>query len=169
MFAVVNENVLRLDVAVDNAAFVGMLKGLADLRQEVEHIALGDGLLGNQATQGVSSNVFHHQVIQSVDLATLKNGDDVGMSQFGQSASLLDEATLGILVVEIRADELDGDWTIKKRLPALVDDAHAAVAENLGCLEVGQAGCQLRRRGCHEFACAMVGGGLLFVLWAGRH
>src|SRR5262249_19601139 len=144
--AAVHEDVVRFDIAMNNAAFMRMLQGVADLRRKVEDIARRDGVPGNQVPQAGSFDILHHQIIQIVDLAKIKDPDDIGMHEFGQRSGFADEALLSVCVLsEFWTYDLDGDVPIQERLPALVDDAHASVTENFTDFQIGQTRRQLRR------------------------
>jgi hypothetical protein len=66
------------------------------------------------------------------------------MSQLRERAGFADKALLRLFIVaEVGADQLDGDGPIQKWLSPLVDDAHAAVADDLCHFKIGQPGSQL--------------------------
>jgi hypothetical protein len=78
------------------------------------------------------------------------------MRQLRQRARFAKEVLLRLLVVEVGADQFDGDRAIEKRLPPLVNDAHSAVAEHLGHLQIGKTGRQFIGRRRDERACGYI-------------
>ena len=82
----VNQNILRLDVAVHNALVMGELERLADLRDDLQRLARGQLARPLQLPQVQAVHEFHDEVRQPVHLAEFVDGHDVGMGQFGQRA-----------------------------------------------------------------------------------
>ena len=73
----VQQDVLGLDVAVDDALLVGILERLADGRHDGQRL-LGRELPGLQELPQVHPiHELHQQVIQAVGLAEVIDGDDV--------------------------------------------------------------------------------------------
>ena len=88
----VQQDVLRLDVAVDDALLVGELQRLADLRHDDQRL-LGASLPAlQQLPQGHAVHELHQQVGIAARLAEVIDGDDVRMVEPGQRPRLAGEA-----------------------------------------------------------------------------
>ena len=90
--AAVQQDVLRLDVAVDDALVVGVLEGVANLRHDGQRLARRDPAGAQQLPQAHPVHILHQQVIDPVRLAELEEGDDVRMQQLGQRLGFAGEA-----------------------------------------------------------------------------
>lgn len=62
MAVVVEQNVLRLDVAVDDAALVSMLEGIADLAEPVDRLRRVDDTSLHGVTQRPALDILHDDV-----------------------------------------------------------------------------------------------------------
>ena len=90
----VEQDVLRLDVAVDDALLVRILERLADRRHDDQRL-LRRQLPGlQQLPQAHPIHELHQQVIEAVGLAEVIDGDNVRMVEAGQRLRLAGE-TLG--------------------------------------------------------------------------
>src|SRR5262249_41764775 len=68
---------------------------------------------------------------QPVDLTDLIDLDDVGMLQTGYGLRLQTETGQLLFVsVAARQDHLQGNGTLQRQVPGLVDDPHAATAQH---------------------------------------
>ena len=130
VIAVADEQVRRLDVAVDDAARVRRLERLGDLDPEVYDLLdrqrpLLDSLLHRQTLEQ-----FHDDEGAAVLLAELVDRADVRMGQGGGEPRFALEARqprrLGVVFL---AQELDRDLAIETEILPSVDDTHAALAE----------------------------------------
>ena len=147
----IEQDVLRLDVAVDDAFVVGELERLADLRDDRQRL-LGrqpPGLL--DLAQVAAVHEFHHQVMQRARLPEIMHGDDVRMVQAGQGAGFAVEP-LGKAGVACcgRRQDLQRHQPVQGRLPGLIDRAHAALADELKDFELGEQLGDLRHRRRHK-------------------
>ena len=125
----VDQDVFRLDVAVDDAGFMCVLQRLGDLRHEFERVALGDRPIDQQLPQAGAFHEFHDDVVKLVGLADVEHRDDVGMSQLGQRPRLADEPLLKLAVgLVVGPEDLDGHVPVEQRLTAFVDGTHPALA-----------------------------------------
>ena len=130
MVVLAEQDVGRLDVAVDEAVAVGGVERPADLRDDVR------GPLGPQAPLGADEraqvgpvDVAHDDEQHAVVLARVVDGEDVGVLDRGGGLGLGDEAPAEVLVVgEDRVDDLQRDRALQPELRRAVDDAHAAAA-----------------------------------------
>ncbi len=104
--AFVEQDVFRLDVAMDHAFIVGELQGVADLRDDFERLGRLEIARSQCLPQIDAVDVFHQKVIKAAALAMrlmgarpgrqgvakIENGDDVGMTQLGEAPRLAREA-----------------------------------------------------------------------------
>ena len=67
---------------MNDAAIVGVLQGFADLRHEVEHVAVGDRFFRDEVSQALAVDVFHHKIKQIARFAAVEDVDDVGIANF---------------------------------------------------------------------------------------
>ena len=72
-------DVLGLDVAVDEAALVGVLQGLGDLDDDLERLVLAEDLAGGQlVVDRVALDVLHDEIVVVAGLADVDGLHDVG-------------------------------------------------------------------------------------------
>jgi len=153
----VQQHVFRFDVPMHDALLVGELKRLTDLRHDGQRLLRLDMPFTQQVAQGHPVHVFHQQEEHPARLAKVVNGDDVRMTQPGQGLGLalkaFCELRLGAL---LRRENLQGHQAVELRLACLVHHAHAAAAEALEDLELGETRGDLvgRRHGFHDL-CSM--------------
>ena len=74
--ALVDENVLRLDVAVNDACVVRELQGVADLRDNRQRFGRRQSAGRERLPQVGPVDVFHDEIIQPVNFTKLVDGDD---------------------------------------------------------------------------------------------
>ena len=141
MAGAVEEDVVGLDVAVDHALVVGVLERVANLGHHAERLG-GCELAGFLRLAEVHAvHVFHDEVKEIARLARLVDEDDVGVAQLGEGARLAGEALgKGRVGGHVAGEDLERHDPIERTLAGLVDDAHAALADQLEDLEVGEGG-----------------------------
>ena len=143
----VDQDVRRLDVAVDDAVLVGVVDRLADLPHEGEDLLDGDaGREGRPALRGglllpidvvaevASLQVLHREEVAAVLLSDLVDLHDVGVLEAGGGLGLAREAgdqlasivLLGRGLVDpvVELEDLERHDAIEVALPGLVDDPH---------------------------------------------
>ena len=123
------EDILRLHVAVDDPATVGVVERTGDRREDGDHLrsleaarlALGVEMLVEIA----AIDVLHHQIDMPIMLADIVNGQDMGVLQSRHRARLALE-TLGIvrLVRQRRGQDLDRDRPLEDRIEGAIDGRH---------------------------------------------
>jgi len=143
----IEEEVLGLDVAVDDAAVVGELEGVAEGGDDGEGFPGGEFLDAQQLAEVHAIDEFHEEVEEAAGLAEVVDGDNVGVVEGGEGAGFASEAFGELGVVDaFGGEELEGDEAVEGFLPGLVNDAHAAAAEEFEDLELGKVGGNLVRR-----------------------
>ena len=140
----VEEDVGRLEVAVDHAALVGVLDGLGDLADQPGGLARGQRTVGKALGEALPLDETHLKVMLALVLANLVDRHDAGMVEVGGRLGLavepLDVGLIGELAGE---DHLECDGPVEADLPGLEDDPHAAagdLADDLVVAEVADAG-----------------------------
>src|SRR5664279_88758 len=118
----VEQDVLRLDVAVDNALLVRILERLADRRYYDQRL-LWRQLAGlEQLAQAHPIHKLHQQVIESVGLAEIIEGDNVGMVEPGERLLLARKALGKARVFLLLAgQDLQRHKAVEPRLARLID------------------------------------------------
>jgi hypothetical protein len=121
------QDVARLEVAVDHAGAVGGVDGPRDLGKD------GSGLPRRERRRGKRGalDVGHRQEAAAVvGLAELEDGGDVRMMELRGEAGLALEAG-GVGGEGQAVEELEGGPAREAPVPGLPDDAHAAAAHRL--------------------------------------
>ena len=128
----VEEHVVGLEVAVDQALGVRAGQALADGDEHPDDLAPGALLLGHPLAQGAAGEVLHrHEHLALVD-ADVVDGDHVRVRHLGDRLSLPDHARLPPGLIRglfLRPQKLERDPAIQLRIECRVDDAHRARAE----------------------------------------
>jgi hypothetical protein len=125
----VDDHVLRLQVAMDDAVAVGEAGPLEHLANQPDRLLGGEAGV-DQLLQRAALQVLHGDVIGAVDLAAVEDGDDVGVlearSRLGLAAEALDElAVLG----EAGVQHLERDLALQVRVVGQPDIGHPAGAD----------------------------------------
>ncbi len=136
---------MRLDVAVDHAALVGVLQPQRRLVDEVGGVGHRERPLGlDELGQVEPLDVLHREDQAAVEAEGGVGGDDVGVAELGHGADLALEAVEDAGALDdVAADDLEDLVAAHHGVVGEVDDAHAAPAEfalDLVVGVVGQAG-----------------------------
>jgi len=90
---------------------------------------------------------LHEQVKKRARLPMLKDGDDVRMMQFPEHARLACESLRKCRIAsQLRRENFQSDSAIEGRLPRFVNEAHAALTDELFDFELREGGCDFRQR-----------------------
>src|SRR6185436_11304683 len=137
-----DEQVLRLQVAVDDAALVRGGKPARDLNRVVDRLGRRDPPLLLQAVaQRLALEQLHHRVDDARFVADVVDGEDVGMIERGHRPRLALEAREAIGGgVGLRGKDLDRDLAPEPRVVGAIDLAHAAPADRAEDLVRAEAG-----------------------------
>ncbi len=76
-------DVLRLEVAVDDARLVCLCKPIGNLGAQPQNLAHLERSAVNKLAERGSAHMLHHEIVSGVLGADLVDGDDVGMIQAG--------------------------------------------------------------------------------------
>ena len=119
-------DVLRLDVAVDDAAGVGVVERLAEVGADLADLAVAQLAFAGEAGQGRAVDQLGDQQRVAVLLAHLVQGHDAGMVEARRGLRL---AQHPLARLSPRLDRLDRDGPLEAAVPGLVDDAEPAAAD----------------------------------------
>ena len=128
------EDVGRLEVAVDDAERVRLAQGAADLPGDVRRALLGEvARLADGPMERVPLQVLHRHVIDVVlGAAVIEDGDRVRVRELRRDAGFEEEALveLGIVLAGVvRVQHLDRADAAERRLLGAVDLAHPAACD----------------------------------------
>ncbi len=121
-----DDDVLRLDVAVHDAARVGVVERLAEVGADLADLAVAERPLAGQAGEGRALDQLGDEQRVAVLLAHLIQRDDARMVEPGRRLCLAQHPPAGLAA---RLDRLDRDGPLEPPVPGLVDDAEAAAAD----------------------------------------
>ena len=155
---VADEHILRLEVAVHEAAVMGGGETLGRLREHVEDLAQAALRRGQPLAQAPAVDELHGDEDVVADLADVVDRDHVRVRQLGHRLRLAHEPLLRLGAVIDRAQALDGDEATELRIVGLVDHAHATLAEQVDDQEAADE-LALRPWRHHLEIVVVVGGG----------
>lgn len=132
----VDEDVFRFQVPVNDAARMRISDGLADEGEEFEG---GHGLkvgLAQHFAQRRPFNIFHDDIINlflgMLRGASVQDGDDIGVGEGGHSSGLALEACDGACVFgQLGREQFNGDRPMKGALSCLMDFSHTSSSEQI--------------------------------------
>src|ERR671921_1619732 len=130
----IEQNVARLYVAVDNAPLVGVGEARGAVGPNPQEHRLGNRSVPvDQILEVAARDVLHDDIgdpapIELV-LARVEDPDDVGVGEPGGGPRLALESQTDLGVVGVRFYDLDGDWTVEYLVTTEEDAGHPARAE----------------------------------------
>jgi hypothetical protein len=127
----VEENVVGLDVAVDDAADVRVVERVGDLAQDAAHLVHRLArLVREQRGEIPAGDVRHHEVRDPLALADVVDGHDVRVGQLRRRLRFAGEARADRGIVrQLRRQHLDGDVALESPVTRPIDDRHAAATD----------------------------------------
>ncbi len=126
----VQQDVLRLDVAVDHALPVGIVERARHLRGDPDRHLDGELLVPPQTVaERLAFHVGHDVECGASDLPRVVQGEDVGMLEVGGGLDLLKEALGPDHRGELRAEHLECHFAMVLDVLGQVDGRHPARAE----------------------------------------
>ena len=87
----VEQNILRLDVAMNDALIVCELQRIANLWHDGQRFARGDAAGSQQLAEVDAVHEFHEEKIKALGAAEVVNSDDAGMVQLGEGLGFAGE------------------------------------------------------------------------------
>ena len=142
--AVVQQDVLRLDVAVDHPVPVGVVERGGHLGGQAHRVAHRQLLLAAEpVAQALAVHERHDVVRGAVHLPAVDQAEDVGVLQRRDGLDLTQEALGADDGGQLGAEDLDGDLAVVLEVLGEVDRGHAALAQlALEAVAVGEGGTQ---------------------------
>ena len=133
----VDEDILRLDVAVHDAFVVGVLQRVAELRNDLQRPS-GRKLPGLlELPQIYAIDVFHDEVVHSAGFAELVHRNDGGVTEAREGAGFAIEAIgKAPAIGGLWREDFQGDEALEGRLARFVHGAHASLAEERNDFEL---------------------------------
>ena len=133
MLARVEQDVGGLDVPMDETFRVCRIESVRDLAADGERAGRVERALGaQQRTQIRTLDEAHRQVEATVDVACVVDRHDVRVLERHGELRLAGEAVVEALIEgQLRRDELQRDGPLQPQVVGPVDDAHAALADQL--------------------------------------
>jgi hypothetical protein len=138
--AALDHDVLRLHVAVDHAARMGVGERPRDLAQVAHRLGGRErAAIAHALREVLAVHEPHHEEGEGPPLVGAMDVDDVRMRELAGGAGLAQEAAADLRVRgDVRREDLERDLAVEPDVARAVDDAHAAAPE-LG-LELELAG-----------------------------
>ena len=135
----VHQDVRRFDVAMEDAALVGVMHRPRDQRHEASRFSRSVAQSGEGSGQAAALNELHCEVVLTLMFADLVDRDNVGMVEQGGGLGFSAEAPdIGGGGQLSGKDDLQRDDAVGVDLSGLVNQAHAAPAQFLQHLVAGQ-------------------------------
>jgi hypothetical protein len=124
------QDVFRLDVAVDDALAMSVVEGGGDFTGETDRVLNGELLLAGQAVaEGLARHVGHDVVEEAVGLAGIDQPENVRVLEIGGDLDFGEEAFAADHGAQLGVEHLDGDSSAVLQVLGEVDGCHAARAE----------------------------------------
>ena len=153
----VQQNVFRLDVAMDDAMAMRVRQCAGDIAEYPQRVTERQRLRGDPGAEALAVHERHGVVEQPCRDTGIVQWKDVRMAQLRGDPDLALEPTSipgsGVQGGDVRMDDLQGDRAAVTLLTCQVDGGHAAPAEL--ALDAVAAG-QRVPQGCREIRCALV-------------
>ena len=128
--AVVQQDVVGLDVAVDDAVAVGVVECAGDFLGETDGVVDGELFLaGEPVTEGLALDEGHDVEELAIGAAAVEQREDVGVLEIGGELDFLEEALGANDGRQFRVDDLDRDLAAMADILGEVDGGHAARPE----------------------------------------
>ncbi len=133
------QDVLRLDVAVDDLAFVGVLQRLSRLADDAERVLDGKLVFPDEPVANrLALDEGHHIVEEAVGHPGVVQAEDVGVLELGSDADFAEETVGTDGGRQLRLEHLDGHHALVLRVAGQVDEGHPALTQQ--ALHVVMAG-----------------------------
>ena len=127
---VADEDVSRLDVAVDDPLGVRRVQSISQLDGEIEHVGHRDWRALDAVAQRLALERFHHDERRAVVVPDVEHRADAGVAERAGRAGFEAEALEGGFVAgRFGRQELEGDLAAETPVFGEVDHAHAAGAQ----------------------------------------
>jgi hypothetical protein len=136
----INQDVGRLEVAVDDALDVGEMNGPGEDLDQAGGVARRVELAAHLCSQRVAVDPLHRQVGPAAPLSHLVDANYVGVADLSSQLGLVTEADELFCRRQFGGQHhLQSDRPIERQVLRLVDNAHAAAADLLAHVVAGHA------------------------------
>jgi hypothetical protein len=148
------QDVLRLDVAVDDAVRVSVVERVGHLASDLQRVRDGQLPIAREpVTQRLSLHEGHHVEEESVGFARVEQRQDVRVSQVRGGVDLAQEPLGAHGGGEFRPQHLHGDMAVMLEVFRDIHGGHAALPElALETVALGEGSGQTFRDGAQRFA-----------------
>jgi len=127
---VLEQDVGRLEVPVDEAPLVHDLQRRAQLGGNPEALLEAEGLVLDDPVEGASLEVLHRDVRRPIELVVFEDGRDVRMVELGGVLGLAVEALIGLWVdLGVGPEDLQGDRSPELRIHSAIHLAEGPFTE----------------------------------------
>ena len=122
-----DDDVGWLDIAVDNSLLVGVIEGSTRSWSRGRPSSRGKTFLSSPGSgRGLARQIFHHDKGQSLLIAEIVDGNDIGVAQLRHGLCLAGKTFIETWVVfEVGRQHFDRDRAVQIRMPRLIDFPHA--------------------------------------------
>ena len=130
---IIDSDVGRLDVAMDDAAFVRERESAEDVDDDVELVDEWESdVSGREVLEVLTLDELHRDEQVAVDFAEVVDRDDVRVLERSSGLGLAEEPPSEVVVASDRvAHHFDGNGAIEDRIGCAIDDTHRALADLL--------------------------------------
>ena len=127
---VIQEDIRRFQIAVKDAALVGVVDGIGDLRNDPRGLARVVHEFSEGFLHPPTVDQLHAEIALILEGANLVDRDNAGVVECGDGFGFVLKTADLILAGELGvADHLQGDLPVQSDLPGPVDHSHAAPPE----------------------------------------
>jgi len=128
----VEQHVRGFEVAVQDAAFVGVLNRLGDCLDAGGRVSGRHGIVPHRLCQVAAFDVVHREVLLALVFADFMDGDDIWMPQTGRGFGFRTEPLHRFIAGKMSGqDHLHDHGAVQTHLPRLIDYAHPAAGDFL--------------------------------------
>ena len=127
------QDVVRLHVAMDDAAAVRMVERAGELNAERQNLLDRQfGVLGQDVAERLLVHELHRDVRRVAVAPDVEDGDDVGMGDRAGGACFAEEpADIFLVDAELFLQQLDGDGAVDVGVAGAIDPRHGAFADHI--------------------------------------
>ena len=149
LVVMIEQNIRRLDVAVDDTVFVSVGEALADAGDEADHFVWLDRMTVGAVEKRLTRHELHDDEEHAVHFAEVVDADEVRVVEPCHAFRFGFEARAEHRVLaELARQDLDGDRAIERFLHGAIDGTHAAGGD-----EAFDVICRKQRRQLIDFRC----------------
>ena len=135
MSAVVEQDVLRFDVSVHHTCAVSRRQAIQRFPDDSERLTYAEGdLLVHFVTQIHAMDVFHDEIIQSIEFAGVVDLHDVRIGYRGRGTSFAPEAFHELIAFrplrQLSVHDFYGDGAFQPFIDGLIHRGHATVGDS---------------------------------------